>query len=468
MSRYNKLGKNMIWMTVGNFASKLLSFFLIPLYTSVLTTEEYGISDLIATTVTLLAPVLTLQINEAVMRFSLDNNVDKKQTLSCGIFTIIGGFFVLLLLTPLLFLIQSVKQFYLLFLLYYLGTTINTLFAQYAKGIELVHHYAISGIIHTASVISCNILFLIVFKLGIKGYILSLVIGSVISLLYLFVSGKYYKNLLKAKSINILTYKSMLKYSIPMIPNSLSWWISNSSDKYMLNYITDTSSVGVYSISYKIPSLLSTVNTIFMSAWQISAVEDFGSRQSADFFSDMYKKLTALDALVVSMLVVFSKFLAKFLYINEFFDAWKYAAILCFAFYFSSLSSFLGSIYTSSKRTNALFYTSLIGAISNIVLNLILIHRYYAYGAAIATLISYMIVWLFRFFHVNKVFEFEKKMISNIISGSAILLQIIFVYIENTVFNILSFAILILLAIYYRNFISDTMLMIKNKLLKHR
>ncbi len=456
MGRYKKLGKNVAWMTIGNFASKLLSFFLIPLYTSILSTEEYGISDLIGTTVTLLAPVLTLEINEAVMRFSLDNDIDEKQTISCGLFAIICGFVILILISPVLCIIKPIKEFYCLFLLYYLGTTINTLFAQYAKGIDLVHHYAISGIIHTATVIACNLIFLLIFRIGISGYILSLIVGSFISIIYLFISGKYYNRILLFSKIDWPTFKSMLKYSVPMIPNALSWWVSNSSDKYMLNYMSSTAEVGIYGISYKIPSLLSTINTIFMSAWQISAVEDFGSKQSSAFFSDVYKKLSALDALVVSSLVVLSRYIAKFLYAKDFYIAWKYAALLCFAFYFSSLSSFLGSIYTSSKKTKALFYTSVIGAITNIVFNVAMIPIWGAYGAAIATLISYVVVYIVRYFHVNKIFRFEKHGMINIVTSAVIITQIICVYQSSLLYDILSIILFLMLCVYFRDFIIET------------
>ena len=167
MNRNKKLGLNVIFMTLGNMASKMLSFLLIPLYTSVLSTTEYGVADIMTTTITLLAPIFTIQINEAVMRFCLDKESDKKKILSVGITTVGVGFVVLVLCSPIVFLFENIRLYYGLFLLYYLSSTLYTLLSQYTKGIEKVKAYAIGGVINTIIVITSNILFLLVFKIGI-------------------------------------------------------------------------------------------------------------------------------------------------------------------------------------------------------------------------------------------------------------------------------------------------------------
>ena len=297
-----------------------------------------------------------------------------------------------------------------------------------------------------------------------------MVVGSWVSTFYLFIEGQFYKKIIPLSNVDFKMFKGMLKYSMPMIPNSLSWWVSNSSDKYMLNYMSGTSSVGVYSIAYKIPSLLSTINTIFMSAWQISAVDDFGSTQSANFFSNIYKSLTSMDAIVVSALIAFSKIIAKVLYAKDFYVAWKYAVILCFAFYFSSLSSFLGSIYTTSKKTNALFCTSVIGAVLNIVVNLALIPVYGAFGAAIATLVSYFVVWIIRFFHVDHIFRFEKYLTRSTILSGILIIQTFLIYRDSKINDLFSYICLLTIAIINKESFQTIVVLVVNKIksLKNR
>ena len=465
MNKKKKLGSNVLFMTAGNFASKMLSFLLIPMYTAVLSTAEYGIADIMTTTITLLAPIFTLQINEAILRFCLDKNSNKEKILTIGIFIISIGFFIMILMSPIVFIFPNLKKYYLLFLIYYISSTLYTILSQFTKGIEMVKEYAIGGVLDTAIVIACNIFSLVYLKLGVFGYITSFIIGNFIVSVYLIIITKAYKKF-KLSSLDIRLMKTMINYSAPMIPNSISWWITNSSDKYMVTFFVGTSANGLYSIAYKIPSLLSTINGIFMSAWNISAVEGFGSRESKKFFSETYLMLSTLDAIIVSGLVLFAKPIARILYSNDFFVAWKYAIVLILGYMFSSLSSFLGSVYTTSKRTTALFYTSVIGAFINIVLNIIMIPLLGVLGAAIATTFSYITVWLIRVFHTKKIYDFDKCIFKNCICGGIIMIQIIAVYMQSIVTLIISIVCFLLIVVINWKFIIETLKLFKIIILK--
>ena len=99
-NRNRYLMKNTIIFTLGNFGSKLISFFLIPLYTNVLTTTEYGVVDLVVTVGTVAVPVLTLNISESVMRFALDKDADKQKITQIGTGVLLIGMLVGLLVFP--------------------------------------------------------------------------------------------------------------------------------------------------------------------------------------------------------------------------------------------------------------------------------------------------------------------------------------------------------------------------------
>ena len=151
--KYSKLGKNTLWMTIGNFSSKLLTFFLVPLYTTCLSTGEYGTADLLSITVNLLAPFLTLAASEGVLRFTLDREKDNKQVFSISI-TIVGiGFAILLAGSSLVLSFISLSDYYLFFILYYLTFVLNSVCNQFVKGLEHITVYVISGILSTVSYI---------------------------------------------------------------------------------------------------------------------------------------------------------------------------------------------------------------------------------------------------------------------------------------------------------------------------
>lgn len=455
MSQYTKLGKNVALITLGNFASKIMSFFLIPLYTAVLTTAEYGTADLMTTTINLLSPFLTLLISEAVMRFALDQGKDKKQVFSIGLVITIFGFLAMLICSPFVLLSKNIRPFFLYFILYYFFTTLHTLVSQFVKGIEKVAVYSLSGVLQTLCFIGCNIFFLLVIKIGVNGYLLSLIISNLFAVLILWIGGGLSNYIVSFRKIDINLFKEMLKYSIPMIPNSLSWWISNSSDKYITTFFCGVAVTGVYSVSQRIPSLFSTVSTIFMGAWQISAIEDFGSEKSRKFYSNIYNQYSVFNIIVVSFLIWICRILAKMLFSNDFYVGWKYVPVLLFAYLFFALSSFLGTIYTSAKKTNMLFISTIIAAVINIVLNIILIPIFEAQGAAIATFFSYFIVWLVRLLDTRKIIKLDINIKSDILSYLLITLQIIITLVDFQNSFIISGFILLLIVILNRTFLKQ-------------
>ena len=424
MGRYEKLGKNVVLMTIGNFASKIMSFFLIPFYTSILSTSEYGTADLMTTTVSLLMPFFTLLMSEAVMRFTLEQENDKKAVFTNGLAVTLLGISVFLVFSPLSKLSESIGPFYWYFVLYYMVTAIHTLLSYFIRGINKIGIYILSGVLQTLFFLISNIVFLTVIKTGIKGYLLSMIVGHSVAIAILIVGAKLYKYLnLKAFDSRLL--HKMLNYSVPMIPNSLSWWISNSSDKYFITLFCDVALTGVYSVSQRIPSLFATISTIFMGAWQISAVEDFGSEQTRKFYSNVYNQYSVLNIIIVSALVTFTKPIAKILFSNDFFAGWYYVPILLFAFLFHAMSSFLGSVYTSAKKTKMLFISTVISAGANIVFNIAMIPIWGALGAAVATFISYFLIWIIRLIDSNKILHMDLKIKRDIVLYILVMIQCI-------------------------------------------
>lgn len=433
MSRYGKLGKNFGLLTIGSFASSILSFLFTPLYTSVLTTAEYGIADLISVTISLSYPILTLVISEAIMRFCLDAVNDKKQIFSIGFYICGLGCIVMLCLSPILK-ITPLNDYQGYFIAYFVVQVFYTALGQFIKGSEDVGHYALGGLLNSATVIFLNILFLVVIKIGLRGYLLSLILGHLVALLYFITSSKAWKKLLPFSKVDKTLRNEMLAYSCPMILNSVSWWISNSSDKYILTYFCGVSENGIYSVAYKIPNILSIITSLFISAWQISAVEDFNSDESKAFFKSVGNKYIALNIIISGWLVAFSRILATILYANDYYEAWHISPILIAAYAFSTMSSFYGTIYTSAKRTKMLLYSTLLGAGLNIVLNIILIPNFGGTGAAFATFISYMIIWVIRVVDSRKimVLDLDRK---KIIPGFAVVAIEIVILMGGTLVN---------------------------------
>ena len=127
--------------------------------------------------------------------------------------------------------------------------------------------------------------------MGIYGYLLSFIVSNFAGMILLVTLGKMHVYF-KIGKIDKKLMKEMLFYSLPMITNSISWWISNSSDKYILTFLCGATINGIYSVAYKIPTILSVCYGVFMSAWRLSAVDDFGSEETDRFYSQILTKMT--------------------------------------------------------------------------------------------------------------------------------------------------------------------------------
>lgn len=425
MANYNRLGKNIISLTIGSFATKILNFLFVPFYTAILSTEEYGTADLIATTVSLLFPFFTCVICEAMLRFTQNDDQREEDVYVIGTVVWAVGFLILLLLSPIILLIPTLKKYWLLIILYYIAYSLYTNIGYYIRGIGKVVIFSISGIVNTVIAVVLNILFLLVLKIGVEGYLLAYIIAHFVSIIYMIHAVKLYKIKVFRRSFNFDLLKKMLLFSMPLIPNSASWWISNSSDKYILTYFAGVSINGIYSVAYKIPTIMSMFTGIFNMAWRLSAVEKFGSEESKKFYSNVFDMYITMTACMASLLMLLNKMLSGLLYSKDFYQAWKYVPVLLVAAMLQSYSDFFGTIYTSAYKTNILFYSTLAGAITNISLNFLLIPKYGAMGAAVATMVSYLVTFLIRFVDSRKIMKLIYEVISDLSCVAIILVQLI-------------------------------------------
>lgn len=428
---YKKLGKNTMLFTLGSFGQKILTFLFVPFYTSILSTADYGTVDLLVTIISLIWPLFTIQVDEAILRFCLDKDSDKDHILTIGAWVNIFSIIPMVVFSISILFVDTLSSYWFLFILYYIVYAANTFTSFAAKGLEKVSLFAVSGIITSAVVISFNLLFLLVFKLGIVGYLLSYIIAYFTTSIYVFWQAKLHRYIHAPSTIDRNLFKEIKNYSLPLIPNSISWWVNNSSDRLMVAYICGVASNGLLAVAYKIPSMLNTLSSMFSNAWQISAVEEFDAKDSRNTYSAIYNKYFSLNILVVAGLAIISKLIGKLLFAKEFFKAWQLSPLLLLSSMFMILSGFLGTIYTSAKQTKMVFYSTLAGAVVNIVLNWILIHYMGAQGAVVATLISQLLIWLIRTIDSKKIMPLDLNWGMYITALLLTLAEIILVLMDN-------------------------------------
>lgn len=424
--KYSYLSKNVLLFALNGFLPKVLVFVLIPIYTSYLTTAEYGISDLISTTVQLLVPILTLDIQDAVMRYAMDKTIDNKQVLTFALRIIFVGTAILSLVSGIVavFKIGGLNAEYLLFLcITYFTVAINNSVTMFLKTIEKINVIVISSVLNSVITLTANILFLTVFKWGLTGYLTAQTIGALVSVIICFFGAKLYKYI--TKSVSKQLKKEMLKFSFPLIFSVIAWWVNSASDRYVLTLIVGVSASGIYAVANKLPSLLSIFQSVFYQAWSISAIKEFDREDKDNFISNMYNLMNFGMIIFCSLLIICTIPLAKLLFSNDFFEAYKFVPPLLVSVIFNALSLFIGSIFTAVKDTKTLSISTIIGAVVNTVCNFILIYFLGIYGAAIATLVGYFVTYVMRHIILKKYIRLKIKWTRDIFAYVLLLVQML-------------------------------------------
>ncbi|SOB39869.1 oligosaccharide flippase family protein [Latilactobacillus sakei] len=395
--KYIELFQNIGIFTLANFAAKIMSFLILPLYTYYLTTAEYGTIDLVNTTIQLVFPILSLSIVDAVMRFGISEEDSKDKIFTTGLNVIVIGMIPLTIICLICILTFDKSYISLFFALIYLVQALNNLFASFAKAINKTAQMAVISTITSLSILTLNVVFIAFLHYGILGYWVSTILGNCIGILLYIVMCQLYKYFTFGfRLVDKKLLGQMLKYSIPLIPNALFWWINTSLDRWVLTAMTSISIVGLYSVANKLPTILSTVNSIFNQAWNLSMFQSNDKEERNSFFSKVYVYYDELMFLLTLLIIVFSPIIAKIMFSKDFASAWIYVPVLTLGVYYNSLNGFIGSLFTAAKDTKYIFTSTLIGSLVNLLLNIPFVFLWGALGSAAATFLSYFFVYIVR------------------------------------------------------------------------
>lgn len=433
MDKYKKLASNTIIFAIGTFSSKLLTLVLTFFYTRVMATGDFGGATLIQNAVNILVPIVTLAVNSAALRFALDKNSNKKQVFTTGVATTLIGFLVFCLFAPVVVKINindfNMGQYAILLYLMLLGSSLRQLCQQFVRGSGHVKLYAIDGVMATATSAGFTFLYLGAFHWGIYGYILAIFTSDMISVAFMFICAKLWKCLDLRHGLKKETAVPMLKYCIPLIPTIVLWWIINVSDQYMVTYFNGVSLSGIYTSAYKIPNFVIIFSSIFIDAWQLSAVDEYDNKGKSEFFTKVFRVYSGALISVGALLIAGSRIITDLYLGKDYYDSWHYVPILVIATTFSCLVNFYASVYMAEKKSMLSMITAASGAVVNIVLNLILIPKFAAYGAAIATAVSFVTVFVLRVINTKKFVNIKidvKSFLPSVLlmlSGSVVILS---------------------------------------------
>lgn len=403
MNREKNLLINTFTLGIGTIIPKLVSFIVLPLLTAYLTKSEYGSYDLITTMCFLFVPFVTLQIQTGAFRFLIeakDNSIRSKRIIT-NIFAYI---------IP----VSLISVFVLFFALYQFDLIIRVLISAYffveilyqtagqiIRGMSYNKVYSLASIFSAVSNMISIILFVWFLKLGLVGVLISLIISVSFPTLQMIVSGKILE-FIDIRFVKKDVLKELLKYSWPMVPNSMSMWIMNASDRLLITYFLGIEVNAVYAVAKKIPNILTIVQGTFTMAWHESASIASRDDDASTYYSNMFDVVIRLMCGMMIAIIIFLPLIFKILIRGEYQDAYVQIPIILLAMFFYSLCSYLGGIYVAQKRTFNVGITTMVSAAVNLIVCLLFVQRIGLFAASISTLVSYVFLTFYRMFNIRK------------------------------------------------------------------
>lgn len=403
MNREITLVKNSAFIFIGKMATVLANLLLLPLYTSILSTEEYGTVELITTIIGLALPMITLYIEQGMFRYMIENiEVEKRDSYSASSFKLMfcmttGYIFVFLVVMRLI----SFKYTYYIAAIVFTQALFNWML-QYMRGIRKLGQFSLMSFLSSFITICLNILFLVKLKIGVQGVLISNSIAPFVVFLLFFLKHKVYKLVLFNK-YDGSKIREMLKYSVALIPNSLSIWVLNSSDRLIVRQYMGIGNTGILSASHKFVSYYGYVNSTFLTSWQESGTIHYRDEDRDDFFNKTLEKtfdlFAAFSVLIIAVVpIVFSILIPNKSYSQAYFAI----PIYIIAELFNTIIGFLGVIYIANKKTIIISISTMIIAALNIIVHVSTIKAIGLYAAAVSTAFSYFCILIFRIIDTKK------------------------------------------------------------------
>ena len=449
MSKGKDLAKNTVIVSIGKICTQLITFFLLPVYTAVLSNEEYGVVDLLNTLTSLLLPIATLQIEQGIFRYLLDcrENKEKQTTLITTVSKFIlvqSAICILIFLCASPFIHNEYKYFLMANLLMGILSSISL---QICRGLGDNKTYAVGSFITGALTVILNVIFIVVFKWGAYGMLIATAISNLLCAIYVFVKKKIYKYIdIKQNDKKLL--KDIIKYSVPLIPNMISWWIVSASDRTIISAVIGVAQNGIYSAANKFSGIFSTLYSVFNLTWTESASININSEDRDEFFSKIFDFIVRFFGSLCLGTIAVMPFVFGILVNEKFAESYYQIPILILGSVFNILVSFLGSVYVAKKLTKEIAKTSIIAAIINIVVNIALIKQIGLYAASISTVIAYFAMFIYRWIDVKKYVSIKTNKALIAVLSVSFLVVIITYYLKMKIISIVVLLAVIIIAIY--------------------
>ncbi|HCM6242998.1 oligosaccharide flippase family protein [Klebsiella pneumoniae] len=397
LNKYTRLLNNSMIFALGGFGSKFILILLVPFYTFILSSSDYGVVDLMTSTLSFLLPFVTLTIEQALLRFVIKKK--ERDTIekyfSNSFFICFFMLFLFFIVTFFLYLFDFYeRKLIIYFYLMIFFSVTQVIYSTYLRAIGKSKAFAISGVFQVFVLCLSNVIFLLIFKMGVDGYLLSLILSSgVTTILCYFLSDKTFFSI---KNFDKKVAIQMLLFSLPLIPNFSMWWLVNNSTRYVVLLYIGLTANGLFAVASKVPTIINMFVTVFQQAWQISAFEEFESKDKSVYYSTIFRMYYQFLFLIGSIILLLTKYVFSYFLADEYYSAWVAVPFLVLSILYQTFSAFLGTIYTAYFKTKNIFLTSCIGATLAITFNFLLVPHWGLMAAGLGASLGFIVMMILR------------------------------------------------------------------------
>lgn len=465
MSRNTTLLKNTLIILFGKVCTQLISYLLLPVYTTVLTTEEYGTVDLLITYIALIAPITTLQMEAAVFRFLIDVRQDSR-----GVYRIItnsliciGGTIGIALIGYTILVAFLEFRYAIPFAVCILANALISIFLQIARGLGDNITYAVGSAISGIFTIVFNILFIVVFPFGIVGMLSATALAQILGTIYIIIKLKIFR-FINFRYFDFLVIKEMLRYSLPLIPNSLSWWIISVSDRTLVTVFLGVQANGLLAVATKFATIIVNVFAIFNLSWTESVAVHIHDKDGDRYISRISNQCFKLFGAGGVLLILGCGLFFDYLIGPDFLEAYDLIPILVIGSVLNVLQTLYGIIYIGLKDTKQTSKSSLMAALVNLAIDLLLINVIGLYAAAISTVCAMLFLSVYRYIDVNKYIKIRVSSRTTAVLCIMYAFACSIYYYENTILIAVWLILTFVFCLFWnKKMIKDVMMMVMQK-----
>jgi len=387
------LGNTLVF-ALGGLAVKAVSLVLMPLYTTALAAGEYGTAELLNSAIEIVLPLLSLGVVEALYRFSIDDDVPKDELFANSLLVLGGGVActgVLCSLGSAVWGMEHAASFFVLFC----SVCVFKATTQLARGLGHVRRFVAYGLINALAMVIATYVLLVQVRAGIEGYLWSYAIGYLVGGVAAFLGSAEYRLLVPFRVDRVLL-RRMLVYSLPLVPNLLSWWLVSVSGRYVVLWGSGLAAAGLFTAASKMPSLINIVASVFQQAWQYSTAREINSPDHGAFFGVVLRGYSLATLSAAGLVIALNRPICRLLLQTEFAEGWRYVPLLMLAATFGVMTIFFGTFYQALMNSGVLMVSTMLGAVVNVLLGVALVPFMGPWGAGMAGAVAYALVLVVR------------------------------------------------------------------------